>query len=801
MRVSYNILKDYIDIDLPPKELGDELTMRGVVVDSAWWVDDEITNVVVGRIEELQPIPDSNKLLVASVNIGRKVVKVVTGAPNVREGDLVPIALPGATLPFDKKVTEEKVKGISSHGFICSPLELGRDGEYGVMKLSRDAEVGADVKEYLDKGDYIYDFEITSNRPDLFNILGISREISAITSKKIKIPSPSIVETGPDIHNWVEVEILDKDLCQRYGGRIVTGINIKESPYWLQLKLLLMGQRPINNIVDITNFVMLELGEPLHAFDLNLISDKKILIRRAKQGEKITTLDGIDRILREDNLVIADKDKAIAIAGVMGGANSEINEKTKDIFIESAYFDPANNRRTTKYLGLRTEASLRFEKGLDPEIIPLALDRAASLVANLAGGSVVRGKIDVDYTSKKKVVIEIKPEKVNNFLNLDLSEDEMINILSNLGFEAEKGKHTYQVKVPTFRKNDVTREVDIAEEIARIYGYDKIPLKLPNNLVDHRSRSRDEKLRDEIKSILYGMGFSEVVTYSFVPLKFLEILRLPDEQGDYYKFVKIKNPLNEDQSIMRTTLVPSILNVLKYNYSRKQEKVLIFEMAKVYFANKGEKLPIEKNYLTLLMFRSSDMKDLWNKGVSYDFYDVKGVIEGILEDLNISNYEFEPIDISFLHPYRGAILKVKNKEIGIIGELHPEIGEELGIDDRIGIFEIDLDELLKNVKTHTFYHKLPKYPGVYRDIAFLVEEDVLVKHVNEVFESFESPLLKSYRLFDIYKGEGVKIGYKSLAYSLFFQALDRTLTDDNVNDVMNKLREYLKMKLGVIFRS
>ncbi len=801
MKVSYKILKEYIDIDLSPKELGDELTMRGIVVDSAWWVDDEIKNVIVGKIEKVEPLPRSQNLLLVKVNIGDRVVDVVTGAPNVKEGDLSPIALPGATLPFGKKVGEEKIRGIVSHGFLCSPLELAREGEYGIMKLPSSAKPGEDVRPYLGESDYVYDFEITSNRPDLFNIIGIAREISAITSEKIRLPKPKLIETGPNIEELIKVEIVDKDLCKRYGGRVVSGIKIKESPYWLQLKLLLMGQRPINNIVDITNFVMLELGEPLHAFDLDLIAGRKILVRRAREDEKIVTLDDIERDLNSEILLIADQEKPVALAGVMGGANSEINDNTRNIFIEAAYFDPANNRRTTKFLGLRTEASLRFEKGLDPEMIPLALDRSAALVGDLAGGEIAKGKIDIDHTTKEKLTIKMNPDRVNKFLNLELSEDYMQGILEKLGFGVEVRDKNFSVEVPTFRKNDVTREVDLAEEIARIYGYDKIPLKLPGNLVDQRSKSRKEALKEEVRHMLYGMGFSEVITYSFVSPSFLKILRLTDDESDYSKVVKIKNPLNEDQSIMRTTLIPSLLDVLKYNYSRKQKKVLIFEIAKTYFAIENEEgLPMERDYLTGIMFRAKDIKDLWEKGKIYDYYDVKGVIEGLLNALNIKRYEFKPLEIEFLHPYRGATLEVEREKVGILGELHPEIGSELGIDDRIGIFELDIEKLLSKVKSFVIYKKLPRYPGVYRDIAFLIREGILISEVNDVFRSFSDPLLKDYKIFDIYKGEGIEPGYKSLAYSLFFQAVDRTLTDEDVDKIMDELRLYLRDRLGAIFR-
>ncbi len=801
MKVSYKILKEYIDIDLSPKELGDELTMRGIVVDSAWWVDDEIKNVIVGKIEKVEPISGSQNLLSTKVNIGERVVDVVTGAPNVREGDLVPIALPGATLPFGKRVTEERIRGVVSYGFLCSPLELAREGEYGIMKLPSSGRPGEDVKPYLGESDYVYDFEITSNRPDLFNIIGITREISAITSKKIRLPKPKLMETGSNIEDLIKVEIVDKDLCKRYGGRVVSGIKIKESPYWLQLRLLLMGQRPINNIVDITNFVMLELGEPLHAFDLDLVAGKKILVRRAHEGEKIVTLDGVERSLNREVLLIADQEKAIALAGVMGGENSEINDNTRNIFIEAAYFDPANNRRTTKFLGLRTEASLRFEKGLDPEMIPLALDRSAALVRDLAGGEVAKGKIDINYTTKEKLTIRMNPNRVNRFLNLELSEDYMQGILEKLGFGIEVRDKSFSVEVPTFRKNDVTREVDLAEEIARIYGYDKIPLKLPGNLVDQRSKSRKETLKKEVKHMLYGIGFSEVITYSFVSPDFLKILKLVNNESDYSKVVKIKNPLNEDQSIMRTTLIPSLLDVLKYNYSRKQKKVLIFEIAKTYFAIENkEGLPTERDYLTGIMFRAKDIKDLWEKGEIYDYYDVKGVIEGLLNALNIEEYTFKPLEIEFLHPYRGALLEIEGEKIGILGELHPDIGRELGIDDRIGIFELDIKRLFSKGKGAVVYKKLPRYPGVYRDIAFLVREGVLISEVNDIFRTFSDPLLKEYKLFDIYKGKGIEPGYKSLAYSLFFQALDRTLTDEDVDKVMDKLRAYLRDRLGAIFR-
>jgi len=795
MKAPISWLKDYVDINVSSKELADAMTMSGSKVEGIEVQGEEISGVVVGKILSLEKHPDADKLKVSKVDIGREVIQVVTGAPNVNAGDYIPVALAGATLPGGKKISKGKLRGIESNGMMCSIEELGLTRENfpdapedGVYIFNKEEELGKDVKVVFGINEETIEFEITSNRPDCLSIIGLAREAAATLKTEFKKPVIKLKEEDDDVSKYVSVEVKDTDLCTRYTARVVKNVKIGPSPKWMRDRLSAAGIRPINNIVDITNYVMLEYGQPMHAFDIKDIKGSKIVVRRACDEEILKTLDEQDRKLDSSMLVIADEERAIAVAGVMGGANSEIRESTDTIVFESANFDGTSVRLTAKKLGMRTESSARFEKGLDTENVDAAMNRAAELVEQLGIGTVCKGIIDCYHQKKDERTIKLRVEKINEFLGTTISKEEMINILRMLEFEVDENNMT--VKVPSFRP-DVEREVDIAEEIVRFYGYNNIEdTLLSGKAATLGKKTFKQSIEDLIKNTMIACGLSETYTYSITSPKVFDKLNLPAD-SELRKAVVISNPLGEDYSVMRTTTIPDMLEVISTNYNRRIEGVSLFEMSYVYIPKSLplSELPYEKPVLTLGMYG----------GV--DFYDLKGVVEELMAKLGIEDYDISPEKNSVIfHPGRTAVLSIKGEYAGVIGEVHPEVAEKFECPERTYIGVIETEKLVKNASTKSEYSPLPKFPAVTRDMALLVKDEILVKQIEDIIRQRAGKILEEIKLFDVYKGKQVPEGMKSVAYSIIFRASDRTLTDEDVNKAMKKILDGIKSSLGAELR-
>jgi len=796
MKLPLKWLKDFTDIKADVREYAEAMTLSGSKVEGFEKLGEEIDRVVVGRIISVEKHPDADRLLVTEVDTGNETIQIVTGATNIKVNDLVPVALDGSSLPGGKKIKKGKLRGVESCGMMCSISELGvtkedfpNAVEDGIFILDESCVPGTDIKEILGLNDTVVEFEITSNRPDCFSILGLARESAATFGTAFNKPHISVKELGDPIEGQASVEILAPELCSRYAARIVKNVKIESSPAWMQERLKAAGVRPINNIVDITNYVMLEYGQPMHAFDLENLKEHKIIVRRAAQGEKMQTLDGQDRELDDTMLVIADAGRPVAVAGVMGGANSEITSGTKTILFESATFNGTSVRLTAKKLGMRTEASGRFEKGLDPENVIDAVNRAAQLVEELGAGVVCKGIIDCYPVKAEKRTVPFNPGRINSLLGTEISADVMKNILSRLEIEVDDAAGT--AAVPTFRP-DLECDADLAEEVARFYDYNNIKATLlEGKAATVGGRTYKQKLEQIIAQTMQFCGFSEIYTYSFTSPKVFDKINLP-EDSELRKAVVITNPLGEDYSIMRTTTLPDMLGVLATNYNRRVEEVRFFEMSYVYLpkALPLTELPYEKPVLTLGMY-----------GGNTDFYDLSGVTEELMSVLGIKKFSLEAVhdDPSF-HPGRTARLVINGRECGILGEIHPAVSEKFEAAQRNYIAMIDIEPLIDGAVLKPEYKPLPKFPAVTRDIAMLVDDHVPVKQIERQIASKAGKILEEVRLFDVYKGKQVPDGKKSVAYSILFRAADRTLTDEEVGKAMADIVKALSEKLGAQLR-
>ena len=802
MKASIEWLKDYSDIDVSTKELADILTMTGSKVETIEEKGEDIKNVVVGKILEIEKHPNADRLVVTKIDIGNgEKLQIVTGADNIKVNDIVPIAKDGAELPGGKKIKTGKLRDVDSQGMMCSVGELGLDIEnypgqieHGIMILDNKYEknLGEDITEVLKLKESVLDFEITCNRPDCFSIEGLGREVAVSLDKKFKNPHRNIDELKIGNKNSIEgltVNIEEPNLCYRYIARVVKNVKVKQSPEWLVKRLNACGIRAINNIVDITNYVMLEMGQPLHAFDINSIAGKQITVRRAKADEKIVTLDGVERTLNNDMLVIADKDKPVAIAGVMGGENSEIEADSNTVIFESAVFYGGSVRKTAKAVGLRTEASSRYEKGLSPENTFRAINRAIELVELLEAGEPVDGMIDVYPTKQKINKIKLDVNRINNLLGINLSKEDMIKILEKLEIKVEN-----DVIIPPYFRTDIEQLADVAEEILRIYGYDKLETTLINAETTLGGKNKEQTIKDNVSEYLEAKGFSEIYTYGFISEKDLIKCNIDKEDNLFKQTVKIKNPLSEDYTIMKTTPIPTLLQVLQSNNNYKNKNVKVFELAKTYKnvsekIEKGE-LPEENTVLTIGMY-----------GEKEDFYTLKGVVENVLEVAGVKKYDlFKDEENKLYHPGRCASLKVGNDIFASLGELHPLVAENYNLNDRVLIAEINIDKIVKYARFNKKYVEIPKYPAVERDIAMVVDEAVEVGQIERIITKKAKKMLEEINLFDVYRNEKLGENKKSVAYSLKFRLSDRTLTDEEVNTTMQEIIAALEKELNAELR-
>ncbi len=794
MNIPYRWLKDYVEINVTPKDLGDKLTMVGQAVELIDYKNEELKNIVTGRITKLEQHPDADKLVVCQVDIGAESVQIVTGAKNVKEGDVVPVVLVGGCVAGNHKITKGKLRGVESFGMMCSIEELGfSKKEYpeacedGIYIFDNNTELGQNVIELLMLQDEILEVDLTSNRPDCYSILGIARETSACLDSKFTYPETTCKnEVVEDLESLLKVEIQNKN-CKRYIGRLVKDVKVMESPMWLKNRLIMAGLRPINNFVDITNFVMLEYGQPLHAFDFDTVKNGKIIVRSANEGEKVVTLDEQERELSSDIMVIADEEKALAIAGVMGLNNSKITDGAKFVLFESASFDGTNIRLASKKLGLRTDSSGKFEKGLDPNLCEEAINRALYLVELLGAGTVVKGSVDVYENKRVETQVEYDVDRVNRFLGTKISSSDMVDYLRRVFIKSDGKVAT----IPTFRA-DVESFADVCEEIARVYGYDKIEPTLATGEATVGKYSFEQIIDNKIIELLVSKGLLESYVYSFESPKVFDKLNISEDSA-LRNCVVINNPLGEDFSIMRTNTANGMLNCLSNNFRRKYESAKLFEMGKVYIPKQTPitELPKEEKYVTIGMY-----------GKEVDFYTVKGIVIDLLGKLGIVESKFLPNESqSYTHPGRCADVFVSNEVMGLVAEVHPRVSANYGINGRAYIAQINISALYKHVVLEREFKELPKFPSSRRDIALLVSDDVLVMQIEDAIKEKGGKILESVKLFDIYTGEKVATGFKSIAFALEFRGIENTLTDVEINEKMEKILKNLKEKLNIELRS
>ncbi|NBJ00635.1 phenylalanine--tRNA ligase subunit beta [Lachnospiraceae bacterium] len=797
MNTSLSWIKAYVpDLDVTAQEYADAMTLSGTKVEGYEKLDADLDKIVIGRIEKIEKHPDADKLVVCQVNIGTGITQIVTGAPNVFEGAKVPVVLDGGRVagghdgsktPGGIKIKKGKLRGVESNGMMCSIEELGstRDmypeaPEEGIYIFPEDAQVGENAVKALGLDDVVVEYEVTSNRVDCFSVVGIAREAAA-TFDKTFVP-PVVTETGndEDVNDYVKVSVENTDLCLRYCARVVKNIKIGPSPKWMQRRLASVGIRPINNLVDITNYVMEEYGQPMHAYDLETIAGHQIVVKTAQDGETFTTLDGQERKVDKDVLMICDGEKAIGIAGIMGGENSMITDDVKTMLFEAACFDGVNIRKSSKRVGLRTDASGKFEKGLDPNNAKAAIDRACQLVEELGAGEVVGGIVDVYGKEKHPVRVPFDPDKINAMLGTDISEEEMLGYFKkiDLGYDPE----TKEVIAPTFRQ-DLFRLADIAEEVARFYGYDNIPTTLPNGEATTGKLSFKLRIEQAARDIAEFCGFSQGMCYSFESPKVFDKLLLPKD-SPLRRTVEIMNPLGEDYSIMRTTSLNGMLTSLATNYNRRNKDARLYELGNIYLPKSLPltDLPEERMQFTLGMY---------GKG---DFFSMKGVVEEFFEKIGMKDREtYDPnAGKPYLHPGRQANILYDGKVVGYLGELHPEVADIYGIGERAYVAVIDMPEIMEYATFDRKYYGIAKYPAVTRDISMVVPKHILAGQIEEVISAKGGKYLESYALFDLYEGAQIKEGFKSVAYSIVFRAKDKTLSDAEVTEAMDRILKALE---------
>ena len=804
MNTSLSWIKAYVpDLDVTAQEYTDAMTLSGTKVEGFERLDADLEKIVIGQILSIERHPDADKLIICQVNVGTETVQIVTGAPNVKEGDKVPVVLDGGRVagghdgkmtPGGIKIKKGKLRGIESCGMMCSIEELGstRDmypeaPEYGIYIFPEDAVVGESAVKALGLDDVVFEYEITSNRVDCYSVLGIAREAAATFRKKF-VP-PVVTETGnnEDAHDYVKVTVKDKDLCPRYIARVVKNIKIAPSPKWMQRRLASNGIRPINNIVDITNYVMEEYGQPMHAYDYDTIAGHEIVVRRAGKGEKFVTLDGQERTMDDSVLMICDGEKAVGIAGIMGGENSMITDNVKTMMFEAACFDGTNIRLSSKKVGLRTDASGKFEKGLDPNNAEAAINRACQLIEELGAGEVVGGMVDVYTTKKEPVRVKFEPEKINALLGTKISREQMLEYFKPL--ELAYDAATDEIVAPTFR-HDIFRTADLAEEVARFFGYDNIPTTLPKGEATTGKLPFYLRIEELARDIAEYCGFSQGMTYSFESPKVFDKLLLPADSPSR-NAVKISNPLGEDFSIMRTVSLNGMLTSLAFNYNHRNKNVRLYELGNIYLpkALPLTELPEERMQFTLGMYGEGD------------FFVMKGVVEEFFEKAGLHGVvNYDPkAGKPFLHPGRQANIIYNGEILGYLGEVHPEVADTYGIGEKAYVAVLDMPKIVENASFDRKFEGIARFPAVTRDISMVVKKDILAGQIEAMIRQRGGKHLESLKLFDIYEGEQIKKGFKSMAYSLVFRAKDKTMTEDEITASMKKIYNGLE-SMGIELR-
>ena len=793
MDTSLSWIKAYVpDLDVTAQEYTDAMTLSGTKVEGFEKMDADLDRIVVGQIDKIEKHPDADKLIICQVNIGTETIQIVTGAPNVKEGDKVPVVLdggrvagghePGQRVAGGIKIKKGKLRGVPSNGMMCSIEELGSNRdmypeapEYGIYIFQKDVEVGSSAISALGLDDVVFEYEITSNRVDCYSVIGIAREAAATFRKEFHPPVVTPTGNDEDVNDYVKVTVKDQELCPRYTARVVKNIKIGPSPEWMQRRLASVGIRPINNLVDITNYVMEEYGQPMHAYDLDTIAGREIVVRRAEDGEKFVTLDGQEREMDSSVLMICDGEKSIGVAGIMGGENSMITDNVKTMLFEAACFNGTNIRKSAKKIGLRTDASGKFEKGLDPENAQAAIDRACQLVEEMGAGEVVGGMVDVYAEKREPSKVTFDAEKINALLGTDLTKEQMLGYLKLV--ELEYYETTNEIVAPTFRQ-DIHRLADVAEEVARFFGYDNIPTTLPSGEATTGKLSYKLRIEEVARNIAEFCGFSQGMTYSFESPKVFDKLLLP-EDSKLRQAIEIRNPLGEDYSVMRTTSLNGMLTSLATNYNRRNKNVKLYELGNVYLpkALPLTELPDERMQFTLGMYGEGD------------FFSMKGVVEEFFDKIGLHKKEtYDPnAGKTFLHPGRQANIIYDGTVVGYLGEVHPDVADIYGIGERAYIAVIDMPEVVARATFDRKYEGIAKFPAVNRDLSMVVPKNIMVGQIEEVIEKNGGAHLESYSLFDLYEGAQIKPGFKSVAYSITFRAKDRTLEESDISKAMDKI--------------
>lgn len=807
MKASLTWMNEYVPVDMnrPAQELADELTQAGIPVEEVETVDPGLKKIFTGKITEITKHPDADKLQVCQVACldtdGTPITKqIITAATNVRVGQIVPVAYHKSRLADGTEIKKGKLRGLPSEGMFCSVAELGISKELvvpeeaeGIYILPADTPIGMDIRDVLMMNDTVYEFELTPNRADCFSMVGLSREFAVLTNQKAVLPEITVDENGEAIDGKVQATIADGDLCSRFAARLVTGVVVAPSPMWLQNRLRNSGIRPINNVVDVTNYVMLELGQPMHAYDYAHVKGHSLTARRANEGEVLKTLDGTDRELTTDMLVIADEQRAVGVAGVMGGYDSEVTNATTDVLLEAAVFNGASIRRTARALGMRSEASGRFERGVNPEYSIMAINRAAQLLQQLCPeAKVAKGVVDVYPNPAVPTTVTTTADAINAYLGTDIDEQRMVDILTTLSFAVTRSNGSMVISVPSWR-GDVTVMPDIAEEVARIYGYDNIKVTTPWAALNSGVLSERKQMTKTIAHTLANNGLSEMITFSFMHKDSLAKLMIPE--GDVrYKAVQILNPISEEYPVMRTTLVPSILDAAVRNRAQKNHDIWAFETAAVYEeAADKDSLPTERYMAVGFMTGRADEAQWSVAARQTDFYDVKGVVEAVLAALRVANYTLTTTDEPYYHPGVSASYKVDGVTIATLGELHPQVAKNYDLEGKCYLFEINISALLETVRGQLQYTPISKFPGITRDLAIVAPKSVSAETIQQIILANGGDKLESAYVFDVYEGEHIAEGFRSLAYTIGFRSTEGTLTDADVDEpiqaIINALAE------------
>jgi len=797
MKVPAKWLKDYVDMELPLAEVARRLTMAGTET-SLLSLRQGWQGVVIGEIVAVEPHPDADRLRLVTVNLALEKQTVVCGAPNLQLGDKIAFAAVGTELidghTGQKAVLKKaKIRGVTSCGMVCSEKELGiSDSHEGIMVLPSDVQPGMPLADFL--GDMVLDLEVTPNRPDLLSVIGVAREVAALNRQRVSIPEPSFEAQGAPIEEQISVEIADPDLCPRYCASLITGVDIGDSPEWLKQRLTNAGMRPINNIVDVTNYVMLEYGQPLHGFDYNKIKDKRIIVRRARDGEVIVSLDGVERNLTRDMLVIADSQRSVAIGGVMGGANSEVTQETTAILLEAASFNPASIHYTSHRLGLVSEASMRFERAIGAELTLPALKRATQLIVQLAGGKAAQGLIDVYPGRQEQQSVLLRVDRANCLLGVEFSLEQVAETLVSLGFDVKPVSSAVELLVTTpYWRSDISLEVDLIEEVARVIGYDSIPTTMLASPLPQQNPEPIIGLRKKVSQVLTGFGFQEVITYSLTNQEVMaKLYRCPIEPEP----IRLANAMTTEQDCLRTSLRGNLLIALATNRRHEDGAIMIFELGRVYLP-RGNDLPDEPEVLCGLLSSSGAEKTWHGSKEPLDFFDAKGAVESLLSQLGIEA-SFEEGKDDGLRPGRQATIVVGGDRLWIVGELHPKVAEAFDITGEVYLFEMDVAALLPHNLGYKTFQPIPRFPAVVRDIALVLDNDVDHRQVVDIIQGF--PLVKGVTLFDVYTGKQLPPGKKSLAYRISFQSTEHTLTDEEADKVQQKILKRLSGELGASLR-